>query len=719
MATDPMALLEQLRQEQRQPAQEAPASQESLQDPAQLLNDLRQKDPEFKIKTKQEKEEEKGFLTKFVDLLRGEMEVPDATRSVFKSIAGWYLDDKGNMVVEPKDDILEEIKTRQTGAAKMIGQGATELAQGGVQMSFDILEALDIAPEGLTEYYTSLSEEQRKEFNEEFEEEFGSVAKFSTARTLGKTGPLLFLGPLGQGATVKSTIMKSTMLGGLLGGAEFIPEDSDQSRGMNAAKSAGITAGFATTLNALPGMRNWFKGKLKDAFDTDFARQGAKISEKTGVPLKASQLSDDPIVRILEKVAEGTGKGQRAAGNLEAEQIGKTLNYWNTAMKKISSMRGDKGEIAKKIGQTFIRTLGDSSKGTGLLGFRAKQAANNFGAAHKAANGEKVINLNGFKDKALSIAFQWRNSGDVHKRRAAREIVGILRKLRSTGTGESVYKVSPQKIQDMLEVYGGAAKGSGRLLTEKVDAKVQANLGKALFSQLNKDLDAAIKSGAKGANELKIARDNYKVNSEAIDKLTKTGLAKVFNMKDAPATPEGIKKAVLNMQPEEAKNAIQLMSKVDPQITGRIQRLGIEDLLTKAKFRTGASEPIFKAETMLKLDAKEKRQLFNTLYAGQPTKKKMVEDGLEITQRIIQNNLTGGGVSFMTKVQQAAGVAASMDKTFQARLAAELFTPKAIAKYIQTKEGLKALTALEKGKETAVLAAQLLVLKDIYDEETE
>ena len=98
--------------------------------------------------------------------------------------------------------------------------------------------------------------------------------------------------------------------------------------------------------------------------------------------------------------------------------------------------------------------------------------------------------------------------------------------------------------------------------------------------------------------------------------------------------------------------------------------------------------------------------------------RKQVIDGIRLSQRVIAHTqkTTGGGQS---KLMQAAGVAASRDKTFVARLAADLFTPKAVSGYILNKDGAKILQSVIKATNTNAMAAALINLNNLNRESEE
>ena len=274
-------------------------------------------------------------------------------------------------------------------------------------------------------------------------------------------------------------------------------------------------------------------------------------------------------------------------------------------------------------------------------------------------------------------------------------------------------KATGLEMQRMLSKYGSAAKGSGKIFTDVIDKADDLRVSKRLFSALNSDLNQAAKAGTESGLALKDARDNYARLSKPIRQLEESALYRLFNGK-VPKSNDELAAAVMTMKPDKLKGVMQILSKSDPALKARLQRFWVEQHIQKAMVTGEATVPRFNPVRMLKMrDTPQYNVIFNT-----PSERKAVETGIKLSQRIIMNNFNESGRVF-ERTKLAAGVLASRDKTFVARLAADLFAPKAIAKYVQSKQGIQVLTEMAKAKNTNAIAGAMEKLHYINQQDAE
>lgn len=705
MSVDPQAMLEQLRAEQpsviSQPAEAGGGS-----DPSALLEQLRsesQGNPESFEKPTETKEK-RNIVRRMFDA----MQSPSFSAQTLKFIAGGFLDDEGEVVIPVDGKPIDILKKKTKAQAAALEQGVKEAGQGAVQMSFDALEGMGIAPEGLTEYYTGLSDEQRKQFEADFNEEFGDVGKFAFSRGAGKTLPVLAVAPVVAAKTIKGQLVAGAAFGASAAAAEYIPESSEEERHIEALKGAGLGFLLTGAMNVAPAIKNWLRGKVgKAALETPTAKKGIKLMERTGRDLKLSQITDDPLIAELETVARRGGitmQAERAARETEAKAVRGVLNHWR---KTVESIKDTTGEFGTRLQSAFNKTLGDSAQKTGLLGARLRQAKIDYAAANKASGGERNIPVAEFKKNAGELISKYRNSISSEKRLFAKQLIETLKRpdIRNGN-------INAARMQDMLETYGTQGAKSGRIWRD-IDPKLQESAAKFLFKGTEKDLTKAINSGVKGSKELGIARDNYSLNSENINKLRDSALFNMFGGK-VPKTNDELITQISNMKPDRLKQTMALLSKSDPGLHNELQRNWIEKSLNKAMKTTDIGSERFNAAEMLKLaDDKKLLPIFNDVAV-----RRQVMDGIRLSQRVIAHNTKQPGVG-QTLLMKAAGVAASRDKTFVARLATELFTPAAVSKYVLHKDGIKVLQSMAKTKNANVIAAGLIRLNNLNKETEE
>ena len=704
MSVDPIKMLEKLRAEQT-PVEQASVEQpsEGGQDPMAHLQQLRAEGvkpaPEKQVK------EKKGILKGIFDYINEA--VPTTQAGVAKFVSKAFIDDDGAIRDIEETPIKEGVK-RIKGSTEAIEQGLKEAGQGAVQMTFAGMEKSGLAPKGLTEYYTKLSDKQRKEFESEFKSRFGDSANYAFSRGVGKMGPVLVVGPLAAAKSVTGQIAATTAFSAGVGATEYIPENAEEERWVNSLQGAGLGFLLSAGANVAPAMKNWLRNKIGGiSLKTNVAKKGLDLSQRTGVDLKLSQVTDDPLAAELEQVVRSGGlkmEAERIARTGEGEQLRKTLAYWR---KTVSSIKGTTGKVGDRLEAAFKKTLGDPSKKTGLLGMRSKDAEADFNAAHKAAGGKRTIAISEFKKNAHALISQYRNSVSEEKRLFAKKLIETLKRpdIRSG-------KVNARRVQDLLETYGSQGAKSGQIWKD-VDPQLQQSAAKFLFKGADKDLTSAIKSGINGSKELKMARDNYALNSEKISELRTSALYNMFNGK-VPKTNDELAAAISNMKPDRLKSTMGLLRESDPTLHKEMQRFWLEkhiaDATKTATLGTGRFDP----KGMLKLADNDK---LLPLFQDRALRKRVV-DGIRISQRVIAHNNQAKGTAGMM-MKTAAGIAASRDKTFIARFASDLLLPKAVSGYVLKKEGVDILRTMEKSTNPNVWAGALIKLNSFSKETKE
>lgn len=708
MSIDPMRMLQQLEAEQSN-KQDSNGSQ----DPIALLQQLEAEN----IKTSNDKEKIETIKNISDNLLKKDKAIEKLESGDNKMILGLLgLQRKFHGIesaqgFQPKNftEALagmpeEDIAKRLSGSGPAFIQGLKEAQQGGVQMTLDAFESLGLGAEGMTKAYTKMSDKQRSDFEKEFNKKFGDTVNFRFVHAAGKIAPSLVLAPMTGGQSITAQLAAGTAYGAAISAAEYIPENSEQERWVQTIKGAGLGFLLAAGANMLPAIKNWIRGKIgKEALSTKVAKKGAALMERTGVDLKLSQITDDPLIVELEQMVRQGGVtkvAERSALKAEEKSLRQTLSYWQ---KTIKSIKGTTGQFGTRLNEAFKKTLGSTTGKTGLLGVRKIQADKDWAAAYKASNGEKNIPVAEFSKNAMKLISDYRTSQNSAKRVFAKELIKTL-KMPGFKTG----KINAKKMQDVLETYGGRGAKSGQVWKD-IDPKIQETASKFLFSGAKKDLDAAIKSGAKGSKELGIARANYETNTARINDLKDSALYNLFNGK-VPKTNDELVTVIQNMKPDRLRHTMSLLSKSDPGLHRELQRHWLEKSIKMKTGEIGAER--FQPQEMLKL-ADDKKLL--SIFQDRVLRKQVI-DGIRLSQRVISHTQKTGG-KLQSVFMQAAGVAASRDKTFIARLAADLFTPRAISGYMLSKDGIKILQEVLKAKNTNALAAALISLNNLNKEE--
>jgi len=600
------------------------------------------------------------------------------------------------MEKRPRDVMMKSPEFRGHGEA--FGIGAQERLAGLQQMGVEMRESAGLEKAGASQQFTKETDARLKGLNAEFQKKYGDSFMNSLSKFMGKDAALLlaptnaptWLGRLGQLAGY----------GAAEGGIGYIPEESDETRVGAATKQAVLSAGLGQFFEVVPGLKNMVKRWLGTGIDDDFAKQGVKLSEKTGVDFKLSQFTGEAKTEAMEKLARSKASGEMAARGLESEQATQLKSYFKKVMNKL---KPDSARFGDSVKDSFEKLMGSSSSKKGLLGQRARQADMDFTKAYAASNGTKDIPIANYT-QAIDELID--GVADAAKRNPRSAAARKYRNLLSLRKGAAKGNMDAKEIHGELRNLGKAMKGKQRLFSDSMDVTQDAAEARKLYS--------AIKSDAEAAPALKEAMSNYSKASNEIESIRESVIGKLFNRKGVLEVPEGvsltpemIESAFTKMDSSQIRHSMKALSKVDPLIKKRLQAHFIADKIKSASKWAEADIPKFKPAEMLDLINTKKQTFFSVF--DDPSAAKDVLDGLEAAQRIMMvNSRTAGDKQLAIK---AAGVLASLDKTFIARLAAELATPSAIKSLILDKDAMLALKAISKPgikQKSALIAAEKL-----------
>lgn len=626
----------------------------------------------------------------------------------------------------PTTEQMVEQKELNRGMGIRAAKGVVGTGQGVKQLSLSALEGMNIIPKGSAEAYTKKTDEEKKLFSEEFNKEFGDRWQFSVAEGGGAIVPILATGGLlptaggitsltskvlpkaapkvGQFlSTVKGQMAVGGLGGAMFGATQYVPKDAEESRLTNTLEGTAWGIGITGVLNTFPALKNKFRDFLGKAISKTEAKKVLALGKRTGHDFKLTQVTDDPLAKVAEDLTGATIAGERAAGELASKQIKQNIKFWQRTMRKFSK---GKENFGTKLDETFQKVMGDATTGKGLLGARAKQAKADYAAVDQATGNKKVIPLTNFYNKTIKLVKENRLSSSPEKRKFAKALLAVAKNYR---TG----KVNGKQLQDLLQTYGSGAKGSGRIWSD-LDPSIERSMSKAIFGSLQKDLSAASKSNIPGAAQLKIARDRYAKNSDAIRELQESALFKMFK-KEGLKDAETLEKTFVKMTSGEMKGVMNILNKADPSMKGRLQKFWLQNQIDKSAKTAGFDTPIFQPHKMLELTSGAGRKTFKAIYDTAESRR-MVMDGINATRRIIVANAktSAAGGSFLQKM---AGVAASRDPTFVARLTAEILAPKTVAAYVHSRQGVSLLKTLAKTNDVTVGAGILIRLNNLRKEQ--
>lgn len=594
---------------------------------------------------------------------------------------------------QPEDRPQDAAMKRFRGVQNRALFGLRKTGQGMKQLGLAAAEEGGFLPQGSTRAFTKLTLEEREQFINDFNAEFGESVLFDVAEVAGEVAPFLLIP--GGGQTAAARVGLGALSGAGAGATQLSSQGesllSDPERIENTLEGGLVGGAAAPVAQMFPAMKNFFRRRFENSgIESEFAERGRALAERTGVDLKLSQVVDDPFVESMEAFARINPRGERMARDIESRQIQQAQALWQRTIDDFNL----KAEFGDQVRNAFDRTMGSSAEGTGLVGARAKQAQRNFAEVDSLTGGEPFIPLtNTLKtlDKLIGEA-QTRGSGT-----AGRALARGLEDIKMEFVNGSA---SASEMQVLLRRYGAASKGKDQIFKD-LDTAAQRRPNGMIFGALQKDLDDAAtgsftlpakppgqaREPGAVARALAKARQDYRLASQAIDAVEESAVGKLFGGTRKPNNTEIVDKFI-KFNVDDIRNSMKVLESADPQLKAGLQKMWLERKLNEAAQLGPANLPSFSPGRMLELT--KKRAEFNAVF-DDPAVRAKVDDALEVVQRIIMNNQRRVSSGWLPRVKEALGVMISRDPTFLARFAGGALTPKVIADAAFTKGGMAAL----------------------------
>ena len=565
--------------------------------------------------------------------------------------------------------------------------GVAEVPAGIVQAGLDAVDSIygpveDSEP--LAGQFADAFNEARISTGKATRAAYADAFAFDLAEKAGEILPSFFIPSLGirQGAAV----------GAGEGLAQFQDDPENQSR-----LAAGATgAAFGATGGAVQNVIDFFRpGQFARGVDNIQGKvaQARELSERTGVDFKLSQMLEDTGAESLEALAKTSLKGERMARAFENKQMLQAFKFMKGVERNLDPGKVDFGT---RIKTTFDKTADKMTK------IRSQQAAKDFDAAREATGDLGVIPSNNTRGALDEIMAKF----DTDKARAVPAMRSFLRNIEGL---QEAFKEKPsmnvKELQSLMASFGKAADGKGGFFSDV--AGFDKFSTHSIHRALQKDLAEASEAGVAGASELKRARLNYEANSQVIDELKSTTLAKLFNSKTMPP-PEKIEAAFASMPPSQVKAAMSMLGDVDPGLQQGLQRFWLGRALNKGRDAAAAmpsGEVRFDPDTTLK--ALKNDDQFKAVFDDVRSRGQVME-GVRVLRKL------GIGTSrpspqLVQKTREGAGVVQSLNGTFVTRFLAGTLAPTAFAKVLFTKEGVDNLRLIAKPSTKPAVVAEVMV----------
>lgn len=379
--------------------------------------------------------------------------------------------------------------------------------------------------------------------------------------------------------------------------AETLPgqEDLDfADRVADVAVSAAMAGGTQKIVNtgakAFDALRpgNIVARRAMREADKTFAKKGRKLSEQTGIPLTFAEETGGRSVGMVEAVGRRSVSAADDFFAFHQNQLRKATTRLKDIMGRLSPER--MGEF--KVGQGIVQAFDDAVEKARNL--RRLQAETDFKTLNQAAAGDGVIVPSRLAAEMSAIAREHNIPGGGG---SAKSIVAEMNRMRNslispevkdpTGTlvpgTRRIAPVDGLQAHAILENYTNLQRGTG-VLSKDMDKAKSIALTNRLKTAFLEDIDDAVTQGGASqqvAAALKTARDNYRLNSVAVNELADSTLSRLIG--NRTTSPEAIaEKFVRRLAPSEIRTSMAILEAANPAAAQAVRRHMIQTALDDA-----------------------------------------------------------------------------------------------------------------------------------------
>jgi hypothetical protein len=351
--------------------------------------------------------------------------------------------------------------------------------------------------------------------------------------------------------------------------------------------AGGLVARALSRLYSAP--RNAIISQMGKA-DTPVARQGQAISDylmqgydpKIDGPIPPSLSLGQQSQRKSILTFEGalrrspTGAGDLFQQKDEAQLVA-GRRRWDELMDNISRNPKNAEMMGNQLTTAFKNTVNNA------MDVLDRQGRSDFAFLDQASGKAPVFTLPNTAKALDDLIGRYDVPG------AATDVTkGIVRQLTSARdafvNGGNLSPKSAVEFQRLLSSWGRAAAGSQTLFGD-LDKREAMGVAKRVFGALNDDLSAAAASQpGPVADALRLARDNYRQNFQAVDQLRKSSIGQYLGFKDGETlAPEAVADRMAAMKPTQLRQTFQLLDNADPELAGDAKRHLLERAMTAAQ----------------------------------------------------------------------------------------------------------------------------------------
>lgn len=351
---------------------------------------------------------------------------------------------------------------------------------------------------------------------------------------------------------------QSTAIAGGLGGASQAAVNAG-ARVINALRPSTVAS---TALAATAG-RGRFRPKVAES---------ETIEQALGIHFTPGQRTQSRSLLTLEgMVRRHPASADMMLQNDEAQlaQMGKALRV---TLERFSPGEASTESAGNAVKRVFDRTL-DSA-----LQLRRTQAAVDFGKVDAAFGGAPLIRPDGLRGEIDAIVSELDVPGGGDATAA------MVSKLKSMKAQLADRDLSAGQYQRLLQIYGTAARGKGKLFQD-LDSAQQRWVAGRVSKALQGDLDAAIEGGGfqgEAAAALMAARQNYAANSQAVSELGRSTIGRLLNDRTGEFSPERLVMSLEKMQPAQLKRIFGMLEAASPDEAQLVKRGLMERVIERA-----------------------------------------------------------------------------------------------------------------------------------------
>ena len=422
---------------------------------------------------------------------------------------------------------------------------------------------------------------------------------------------------------------------------------------------------------------------------TPVAQNNLALSQETGIPLDAAQLTESSGLEGLSGFSRMHPFSAGVVQQFDEIVAEKSVQRLTTLLDDLNST-GSTIQAGAKVASSYRSAVSE------VLKKREVQAAKDFGEVRLLSEGAEVIPSNATLAEITKLVdeFDVPGGGDAS--------ATLVKRIKKIGKEISADGFTANQMQRLLHLYGKASKGTGELFKD-IDKGQQRLIAGRLFRALKNDLDFAADSAeGPAAQALRVARNNYNINSAPLTDLEENVLGRIFGGRLDPA-PERVVEKFATMRPSEINAAMNILDADTAQMVKReYLSVGVEKALMG---RNGKFSPAT-FNTWFQKNSKNLQAMLTQAEFRQTRS----------TYQVLQKVAQRGGVdgSQTAKWLMAWDVAKNMFTINPISIASrgvQMIAPRTIAKAMTTADGRRAVltVAAAKTPSRAVIKASALL----------